>query len=96
MPEFVYALCAATSVLCALLLLRAYRAQRTTLLFWSGFCFVGLALNNLLLLLDLYIVPATDLFLLRSVYSFRLLGFVLIIAGIVEKNRRVGSRDRRT
>ena len=67
MPEFVYGLCAATSVVCAALLLRAYRAQRTTLLFWSGICFAGIALNNLLLIVDLYVVPSSvDLFLLRT------------------------------
>jgi hypothetical protein len=33
MAELVYALCAATSILCALLLFRGYRASRTKLLF---------------------------------------------------------------
>jgi hypothetical protein len=66
MPELVYGLCAATSVACAALLLRANRTQRTTLLFWSGICFMGIALNNLLLIVDLYVVPSVDLFLLRT------------------------------
>jgi hypothetical protein len=66
MPEFVYSLCAATSVACAVMLLRAFHVQRTSLLFWSGVCFVGLALNNLLLLIDLYVVPSVDLFRLRT------------------------------
>ena len=52
MAETVYLLCAATSVMCAWLLLRGYRQRRTRLLFWSSTCFMGLALNNLLLFVD--------------------------------------------
>ena len=66
MAEFVYILCAATAALCAILLLRAYRVRRTPLLFWASLCFLGLALNNGLLLVDLYVVPHIDLFLLRT------------------------------
>jgi hypothetical protein len=65
MAEVVYILCTATSILCAVLLFRSYRASRTKLLFWSSLCFVGLALNNVLLILDLYFV-STDLFFLRT------------------------------
>ncbi len=66
MPEFVYTLCALTSLACAVLLLRGYFQRRTRLLFWSALCFIGLALNNALLLVDLYVVPETDLFLIRT------------------------------
>jgi uncharacterized protein DUF5985 len=65
MAEVVYILCTATSILCAVLLFRSYRASRTRLLFWSSLCFVGLALNNVLLILDLYFV-SSDLFYLRT------------------------------
>ncbi len=57
MPEFVYVLCMVTSMLCAGLLLRSYRHNRGRLLMWSSLCFVGLAINNVLLLIDLVIVP---------------------------------------
>lgn len=66
MAEFVYGLCAMTSITCALLLWRGYRQRRTRLLFWSALCFAGLALNNALLMVDLYLVPDTDLFYLRT------------------------------
>ncbi|HEX6640181.1 MAG TPA: DUF5985 family protein, partial [Thermoanaerobaculia bacterium] len=56
----VYVLCAATSGLCAVLLLRGYRKSRARLLFWSGLCFTGLALNNLLLVIDVRVVPDLD------------------------------------
>jgi hypothetical protein len=67
MAEFVYGLCALTSILCGWLLFRGYRKSRTRLLFWSALCFSGLALNNALLLVDLYVFPEIDLFLLRTV-----------------------------
>ena len=66
MAEFVYILCALTSAACAGLLFMAYRRTGARLLFWSGLCFVGLALNNLLLVVDLLVVPATDLSILRA------------------------------
>jgi hypothetical protein len=66
MAEFVYVLCLITSVLCAVLLLRAYLRNRTSLLMWSSLCFVGLAINNVLLLIDLVVVPSVDLQLVRT------------------------------
>lgn len=66
MASVVYALCAITSILCAVLLGRAYRASRARLLLWSSLSFTGLALNNLLLFLDLVMLPTVDLALYRS------------------------------
>ena len=81
MAGIVYLLCAATSLACALLLLRAYKHSRVRLLFWSGLCFVGLALNNALLFVDLEVFPQTDLFLLRSLPA--LVGLLLLIYGLI-------------
>jgi hypothetical protein len=84
MAEAVYLLCAATSVLCALLLLRAYRANRTRLLFWSGLCFAGLALNNVLLFIDLVMIPATvDLSILRNATAVA--SFAILLYGLVRE-----------
>lgn len=66
MASLVYALCALTSGLCAVLLLRAYMASRARLLLWSSLSFIGLTLNNLLLFVDLIVVPVVDLSLHRS------------------------------
>ena len=67
MAELVYLLCALTSALCAALLLRSYFRSRTRLLVWSSLAFVGLALNNALLFVDLVLLPTTfDLSLLRN------------------------------
>ena len=59
--NLVYILCAATSTLCAILLIRGYRRSRARLLLWSAACFVGLALNNVLLIIDMRSGAAVDL-----------------------------------
>lgn len=61
MPGIVYLLCAATSLLCAILLLRAYLKNHVRLLLWSGLCFLGLMLENILLYADIIIFPDVDL-----------------------------------
>ena len=81
MSKAVYILCAATSVACAILLLRNYLMNRTRLLLWSGLCFVGLALNNILLFLDLVIIPAVDLSLWRSMAT--LIGLAFLLYGLI-------------
>jgi len=65
-----YLLCALTSLTCAWLLLRAYTRSRFRLLLWSGLCFAGLTLNNVLLVLDRLVFTAVDLGLLRLVTAF--------------------------
>jgi len=86
MAETVYLLCAATSVTCAVLLLRAYRRQRTRLLLWSSLCFVLLALNNILLFVDLIVVPsAIDLSLWRSAVA--LAGVGVLLFGLIWESR---------
>ena len=68
MAEAVYLLCALTSSACAFLLLRSYFRSRSRLLVWSSLAFVGLALNNALLFVDLVLIPdAIDLSIVRSV-----------------------------
>jgi cytochrome bd-type quinol oxidase subunit 2 len=81
--EGVYLLCAVTSIACALLLWRGYRLSRTRLLFWSSLCFVGLALNNVLLLVDLVMVPDVDLTVWRS--SVGLVALMILLIGLVRE-----------
>jgi hypothetical protein len=64
-PAAVYILCFLTSAACAWLLGRSYQRSRAPLLLWSSVCFVFLALNNLVLVLDLLVLPSLDLRLLR-------------------------------
>lgn len=78
MAEAVYLLCAATSITCAILLLRGYFRQRTRLLLWSSLCFILLAMNNALLFIDLIIVPVTiDLSLWRGLTALGGVGILL-------------------
>lgn len=81
MAETVYALCALTALACAAMLLRAYRQTRTRLLFWSVLCFIALTINNLLLFVDLVVIPEVDLSTLRS--SLALAGLSLLLFGLV-------------
>ena len=77
MAEAVYVLCALTSATCAILLVRSYRSTRLRLLFWSGFCFIALALNSALVFLDLVVVPDINLAMLRSAVALIGLGGLL-------------------
>jgi uncharacterized protein DUF5985 len=84
MASLVYLLCAITSLICASLLLRSYLANRTPLLFWSSLCFIGLALNNILLFVDLVIVPTIDLSLYRTLCA--LIGVFVLVFGLIWEN----------
>lgn len=57
-PTAVYLLCFATSSACAFLLLRNYRRTGARLLMWSAWCFILLAANNMLVVVDLVLLPA--------------------------------------
>jgi len=66
MASVVYFLCALTAIACAWLLLQAYSRGGYRLLLWSGLCFVGLALNNMLLVADKLVFPSVDLSIWRT------------------------------
>jgi hypothetical protein len=85
MAEIIYVLCALTSTSCAILLIRGYLHNKTSLLLWSSLCFVGLAINNILLYIDLAIVPGPeiDLSLWRSASAS--LSMVLLVYGLVRE-----------
>jgi hydrogenase/urease accessory protein HupE len=81
MGEAVYLLCALTSLGCAFLLVRSYRQNRTKLLLWSSVCFVGLAINNALLFIDLVAVPSVDLSFLRATTG--LAAVIALLVGLI-------------
>jgi hypothetical protein len=61
-----------------MLLIRSYMQNRTRLLLWSALCFVGLAVNNLLLFIDVVILPTTiDLLPLRHLSSLAAVSILL-------------------
>jgi hypothetical protein len=80
-PTVVYLLCFLTSGACAWLLGRSYRRSGARLLLWSSLCFLFLAANNLLLSVDLLVLPEVDLRLGRlllalAAVSILLFGFI--------------------
>jgi hypothetical protein len=81
MAEFVYVLCTVTSVFVAALLFRSYRRSRSRLLMWSTLCFIGLAINNILLVIDLIVVTDVNLHALRSGTAIAALS--LLIVGLI-------------
>ena len=57
-PSAVYLLCFVTSSACAWLLARSYWRTGARLLLWSSLCFALLGLNNLVVVVDLVLLPA--------------------------------------
>jgi hypothetical protein len=82
-PGVVYSLCLLTSVLCAYLLVRAFRRSRSRLLAWSATAFVFLALNNLFVVVDMMFVKEIDFTPERQITAL-LAACVLIYAFIWE------------
>lgn len=77
MAGLVYLLCAATCLLCVVMLLRGYAKQRVRLLLWSGLCFGGLMIENIMLYTDVVLVPDIDLSLWRKLPGLIALGILL-------------------
>ena len=81
--EAIYLLCAATSLVAAGLLLRYYLATRTPLLLWSTIGFLGLAVNNVLVYVDLVLFASADLSLPRTVAGA--VGMLAMVFGLIWK-----------
>ena len=81
MPGLVYVLCAATCLLCAVLLLRGYGKNGVRLLLWSGLCFLGLMVENIMLYFDVVLVPEVDLSLWRKIPG--LAALVILLFGLI-------------
>jgi hypothetical protein len=81
MGPLIYGLCALTCLLCAVLLLRAHFRGGARVLFWSGLCFVGLTVSNVLLVVDRLVLPLVDLSTARL--SVALVAVLLLVYGLV-------------
>jgi hypothetical protein len=76
---------ALTSLACMLLLFRAYTASRRRVLLWSALCFVALTINNVLLFVDLVVLPASvDLRALR--HTTALIGVLFMLYGFIRES----------
>lgn len=80
-PAIVYLLCFGTSAACAWLLMRSYRRSGARLLLWSGLCFVFLAANNLVVVVDLLVLTTWDMRLFRQVLA--LAGISTLLFGFI-------------
>ena len=80
MTGIVFVLCALTSLACAVLLLRGYFRTRARLLLWTGLCFAGLFVNNVLLIVDSQ-TPNVDLSVWRSLPAVA--GLALLVYGLI-------------
>lgn len=81
MPGLVYILCAITSLLSAVLLLRGALKRRVGLLFWSSLCFFAMAINNGLLYINFVVLPDIDLLLATRIATVT--GIVLLNVGLI-------------
>jgi len=79
----VYVLCLATSGLCTVLLLKSYSKIGNKLLLWTGLCFLGLSINNMFLLLDLWLLPDINLMAFRA--FFGMIGLLVLVYGLVRE-----------
>jgi hypothetical protein len=85
MEGVVYLLCAATALACGILLVRGYRRSRTRLLLWSGLFFMFLTAENLVLFIDLIVIPEVDLLAVRR--GLGLVGVAVLLYGLIWESR---------
>ena len=76
-PATVYLLCFATSAACAILLARSYFSSRARLLLWSSICFLLLAANNLVVVIDMLLIPDVSFRMLRLALAFSAVSVLL-------------------
>ena len=81
MAELIYGLCTLLSTAIAVMLWRQHRRSPSRMIYWTALCFSGLALSNLLLVLDKLVFPELDLRLLR--HSVSLVSIGLLLFGLV-------------
>lgn len=85
LAEATYLLCAATALVCVVLLLRAFARSGVRLLLWSGICFIALVLENVLLFLDLAVFTEVDLAPWRN--GVALVGLLCLLFGLIWDHR---------
>lgn len=86
MGFFVYALCALTSLLCFGLLLRQHRRSPSRLALRSSIAFLCFAVANLILFIDLIVLPQVDLKLWRNIAT--LIGALILLFALTSPHER--------
>ena len=85
MAATVYVIGILTSLACAIFLLRGYVRGRKKLLLWSGLCFLGLAVSNTLIFVDLVLIPEVDLYRYRLATA--LVAMSLLLYGLIWESK---------
>jgi hypothetical protein len=81
MVAVIYGLCTLTALMCAGLLLQAYRRSKYRLLFWAGLFFCVATVSNIFLMVDKLVVPSSDLSVYR--YGLALLGLSILLPALI-------------
>ena len=88
MRSVVYILDSAIFAFAGILLLGGYWRGRQRLLFWSGLCFSLLAVSNLVIFIDLVVIPTgPDLYLVRLLLAA--VAMALLLFGLIWESDRV-------
>lgn len=85
MEQAVYILCAATALACGTLLWRGFQRRHVRLLLWCALFFFAMSLENIILFIDLVLIPQTDFTLIRR--STALVGVLVLLYGLVWDTR---------
>jgi hypothetical protein len=83
MAPLFYGLCTLAALFCTVLLLRAYYRSRYKLLLWGGLCFLGLTLNNALLVVDKLVFPEPEVNLFTWRLVAALVAMLVLLYGII-------------
>lgn len=81
----IYLLCSLTSLACAVLLHLGARRSGSRMLFWCGLCFSVMAVANVLVIVDHYVL--TDVALWPARYGANLLAVSLLLYGLIFEER---------
>lgn len=86
MAAAVYILGFVVTLICGVLLIRAYAVGHKRLLLWSAVCFFGLAISNFLVFVDLVLLPKVDLYPLRLITAA--IAMVILLYGLIWEGER--------
>lgn len=86
MSESIYFICALTSGFCAFLLIRGYCRRPSAVLFWSSVYFLCQAATNIVLVVDLVLLPTVDMSMFRRFLT--MIGTVTFLLGLIWETDR--------
>lgn len=84
-PSVVYALSVLVGAACAVLLFKAHRRSPSRLLLSAAICFGGLALNDLGLIVDVFVLPDVSIVAVRSLPA--VIGLAVLVRALVKEGR---------